>query len=209
MKKIVLGMVLIGVFVIGSAQNGHAFWGKKKSVTPDTSTEQVQPAATPQAVTPVPEKKAMPDKTVKPVAAETMAKPAVSNAKANLSPTEAKALAEKVRKNLDNTSWNTDIFPIAGGGKVRKDDLIFKDNKFSSKDFSAKGFTATNYTLTTKDNGVTIWETMQSAENGQIIFWRGEMDENLTEMRGVLSQQKAPGESEDFTFVSKGKSALQ
>lgn len=202
MKKNRVVWLLVAVAVMFSVQNAYA-WGKKKTAAPEEKTVQEE------KVQVAPEKKVVEVKDVKPVKeVKPVQEKQVKNAdavKAEGAKSEEKVLREKVRAKLNNTSWDADIFPIAGGGKVQKDALIFSDNKFYAEQFSQKGFLATNYTLTIKDDGMTIWETMQGAENGQVIFWRGEINEDMTEMRGVLSKQKSPEESESFTFISKGK----
>lgn len=206
MKKVVLLVVVMSVFVMFNVQNAHA-WGKKKSTTPDAVKEKVEVKS--EEKTTVEKAEKMPP-VQQPIAPVVQKETVNQNAAQEKVPqTEAKALREKVRKNLDNTSWNTEIFPIAGGGKTQKDALIFTDNKFYSEQFSAKGFLSTNYTLTVKDDKMIIWETMQSLEDGQVIFWRGEINEDMTEMRGVLSKQKSPEESESFTFISKEKSPVK
>ncbi|MBU1087198.1 MAG: hypothetical protein KKD05_06725 [Candidatus Omnitrophica bacterium] len=201
MRKNAGFLVLVAVFVMFNVQNAQA-WGKKKTTAPEV--EEVKQATTEKKVEVMAEKKVMEQKEVKlPIQEKQVNKPAKVIDAAPKS--DAKLSREKVRSKLDNTSWNTEIFPIAGGGKIQKEALVFSDNKFYAEQFKQNGFMSTNYTLTLKDDGMIIWETMQSADDGQVIFWRGEMNEDMTEMRGVLSKQKSPGESESFTFISKEK----
>ncbi len=195
MRKTGIFLLLAAVFVMFTVQNAYA-WGRKKTTVPEKKQVEVKVIAEKKVI----KKKAVEIPVQKKVADETSAKVDVPSSKS-----AKKALRKKMRARLDNTSWNAEIFPIAGGGKVQKDSLIFSDNKFHSEQFSMKGFGTTNYTLTIKDDGMIIWETMQGADDGQVIFWRGEINQDMTEMRGVLSQQKSPEESESFTFISKEK----
>ncbi|MBU1044380.1 MAG: hypothetical protein KJ915_08315 [Candidatus Omnitrophica bacterium] len=201
MRKNVGLLVLIAVFVMFSVQNAQA-WGKKKTAAPEV--KETQKEVKQEKVEVITEKKVIEQKEVKLPIQEKQVIKANKEKDATIK-SDVKLSREKVRLKLDNTSWDTEIFPIAGGGKIQKEALVFSDNKFYAEQFKQNGFMSTNYTLTLKDDGMIIWETMQSADDGQVIFWRGEMNEDMTEMRGVLSKQKSPGESESFTFISKEK----
>ena len=106
---------------------------------------------------------------------------------------------------LNETEWDVDMTAMSGEAKgtVTKDTIVFTDNKVSSKKLSAQGFLPTNYTLSLKDEDKVIWETMQTGE-GQLVFFRGEISQDLSGMAGVISFQK-PGSSEDYSFQSTAK----
>jgi len=190
MKGTGIFLILVAVFITFNVQAVYA-WGRKKTIVP----------AQKETVEVIVEKEVIKEKVVE----VPVAKKEADKVIAPLSMSAEKILRNKMRARLDNTSWNADIFPIAGGGKVQKDSLIFSDNKFHAEQFIMKGFGVTNYTLTIKDDGMIIWETMQSADDGKVIFWRGEINQDMTEMRGVLSKQNSLEESEEFTFISKEK----
>jgi hypothetical protein len=107
---------------------------------------------------------------------------------------------------LNNTEWDIDMIGTSaetGESVTIKDTVVFVDNKVLSKRLESQGFLPTNYTLSLKDDEKVIWETMQTGEN-QLVFFRGEISQDLTSMAGVISFQK-PGGSEDYSFQSTDK----
>lgn len=116
---------------------------------------------------------------------------------------EAEANAKET---LAAKEWT--IYLTAAGAKKAKsetDVLTFSEGKLTSKNLSSKGYPTSNITVTVQDNGTIIWETMQTKENGDMAFWRGELEGQI--MRGVLSLQSEKGGAQDFSFsnVSAGK----
>ena len=207
MKKMA-GVIIVSVLVwLVAADPGMAFWGEKKQ-TPPEKKQPVQPVVP--AVAPA---KPMAAPAAAPVAEKTPVKvepPVVTPAPA-ISEAAKEKMRELQRQNrakLNNSQWDVDIMLLTGGGKPAVDKLVFRENKFSAEKYAALGFAASNYTLTVQEDSMTVWETMQTAEKGGTIFWRGEINGPMTEMRGVLSHQKADGSSEDFSFVSKNRQAV-
>ncbi len=193
-----------GIFIVAlvvaytmSAGDCYALFGKKKAkAATDEQKPPVTAVSTGTAQTTAP-------------AAEA-AKPAETKAPAPISADQEKqrTIREQKRAQLNNTQWPAELMAMNGEGKKHKDTLLFKDNRFSSEAYAKQGFAATNYTLSVQEDGSVVWETMQTAENGQLVFWRGEISSDMKSMRGVISKQKAAGESEDYSFVCSEKSII-
>jgi len=159
-----------------------------------------------------------------------VAKEAVSEKKVNTSPVVAKQekvvsrkmpasnpidkarlrktrLIKQKRAALNNSKWDIEVLPLKGGKKT-KDAVIFKDNKIAVESLLDKGFSYTNYTLTVKDNGVIVWETMQTSNSGEVAFIRGEVASDITSMHGIISFPKG-GSSVDYSFKSVSKQIIR
>ena len=98
---------------------------------------------------------------------------------------------------------SAELVPLPAGQAqgTLKDKLRFTSGRFHSDHFSEKGFTGTNFSLTTQPNGVTIWETLQSAPDGSTASWRGDWQGDV--MKGVVSYKPAGEEKpRDFSFFS-------
>ncbi|MFH2145276.1 MAG: hypothetical protein ABII75_04510 [Candidatus Omnitrophota bacterium] len=188
-KAVIFALVFISIIVFG-LENGYAFlWGKKKEETKKKEkTVQKQK-----------EIKEELENKVKPAL-----KPTISAADAE----KARLVREKKRKEMNNTVWDIDYIPISGRGKTTSDLLTFENNRFNAATLLAKGFNQTNYTITVAADGKTVWETMQTAEKGEMAFWRGELSADMALMQGVLSRHHPDGKTEDFSFVSKSKKAI-
>jgi hypothetical protein len=202
MKKTMTAILVVLVGVVFAAHDGYAFWGKKKTKEASEPLPQAQEVKTAASkVTPP---------AVKEVKAKQAPAAAVPSQSAHESPDVEKIrmLREQKQQQLDNTSWTATVVAMAGGGKKQEDVLTFADNHFSSELSGKQGFAPTNYTLSLKDDGSMIWETMQTAENGALVFWRGEIPVDMKAMRGVISKQSAPGQSEDFSFTCSEKTAI-
>lgn len=124
---------------------------------------------------------------------------------------KAKTLVE-AKKELNNTSWEIELKPMATGKrkpkKSEKDTLRFVNNQIISDKLEAEGFSFSNYTVRIKgkDNDVIIWETMQASEKKGVAFWRGEVRNNR--MRGVLSWHISEKKKESYNFVSMAKEII-
>ena len=114
-----------------------------------------------------------------------------------------KAPEEAVRAQLDGTRWMLELTPLSGAEKVKaqKDTVTFDAKQVSSERLSKTGYPPSNYTLTIGDDGVPVWETMQTKEGEGVAFWRGEF--HGTTMRGVLSKHPVKGVAEDFSFTGQ------
>lgn len=115
---------------------------------------------------------------------------------------KAKALAiEKAKETLSKQQWTIELYSSTGKkGKPERDVLTFSDGKISSKNLSSEGYSATNYTLTIQEDKTIVWETMQTNEKAGVVFWRGELRDNV--MRGMLSIRPLEKEPQDFSFIS-------
>ena len=198
MNKILGALVVVVVMCSMSANECYALFGKKKTTAP---AEEKKPEVKKES-TEAEQKTAVKEKKQESKAAESKA-PA-------LTPEQEKqrTLREQKRAQLNNTQWPAELLAMSGEGKKQKDILSFKDNRFSSEIYAKQGFAATNYTLSVQEDGSIVWETMQTAENGQLVFWRGEISSDMKSMRGVVSKQKAAGESEDYSFICGEKTII-
>ena len=103
-----------------------------------------------------------------------------------------KALEESARKALKAKEWAISISPESGSGKAEADVITFsEEGKISSKNLIAKGYHASNLALTIQDGGVAVWETMQSDENQNLAFLRGELRGG--EMTGTIFMKSVKG----------------
>ena len=117
----------------------------------------------------------------------------------------------KVTAELNGSQWSLE-FTSMSGEKPKKpltDTLEFSGGKVKATKLASQGFPTTNYTLMIGDDGVPVWETMQSSEKGDVAFWRGELHGET--MSGILSQHPADGGTEDFSFKGErtGEAAAQ
>jgi hypothetical protein len=115
-----------------------------------------------------------------------------------------KLLEERKRKELANTEWQIELVPLSGKGKKEAETVIFKDNHVSFSAYGKKGFPATNFTLSVQDDGLVVWETMQTSEKAGVMFWRGEMPDMQT-LRGIFSYHPDEKTTIDYSFTSTGK----
>ncbi len=119
---------------------------------------------------------------------------------------QAELLAAK-KAELNNHEWEVRLTPTTGKGAPMTDVLIFKGQQFESENMTKKGYKPTNYTVSLQEGGPTVWETMQSTESGQPVFWRGEW-EGMS-MKGVMSKQLGEGKNEDYYFSSLGSKEIK
>lgn len=205
--------LVISVFFVS---DGHAFWGKKKASKqkPKAQKEQVEKEPIVIEEKKV-EKETLPEKTeVKTEEPEKMPapKPVVKKGKSKKELKEIKKkkmMAKKRREQLNNTEWKVDVKVIGEKTKAQQESLVFEDNRFYSERSSKKGFNATNYTLSIKDDETIVWETMQTAEEGRINFWRGEISPDMTSMKGIVSKKLSDGSSVNYSFTSLNKKAIK
>ncbi|MCX7661922.1 MAG: hypothetical protein N2Z79_04480 [Candidatus Omnitrophica bacterium] len=134
----------------------------------------------------------------KPVTPETVT-PSTPVITSPVSLAERKEKEEQAKKKLSMKEWVIYLTPMAGKvAKAKTDILNFNEGKFNSQNLSQKGYPSSNITLTIQDNGVIVWETMQTAESGDVAFWRGELEGEV--MRGVVSIHPLNAENEDYSF---------
>jgi len=194
------------------SQDSYAFWGRKKKVkkAEEKKVEEkvkVEEKAMKKAAKSQETKEVTPGKQQQPAAAEPQAKkkPVVDQEKIE----KDRLKRQEKRKKLNNTTWTIELAPLGKKGREKKDVLVFKGNRFYSEQSSKDGFSETNYTITVKDDDVVIWETMQTADEGKVNFWRGELTPEMQTMRGIISKQFPDGKSENYSFVSTGKKIIK
>ena len=139
---------------------------------------------------------------------------AVATPASTATPTAASAKLpsqeEEIRATLEGTTWPLEVTPLLSGGKTKgyKDTVTFTARQVISEKLSKGGYPSSNYSLTIGDDGVPVWETMQTKEAAGVVFWRGELHGSA--MRGVVSKHPTEGAAEDFSFVGQeaaGKAA--
>ncbi len=196
-KRITISViVMVLCFLSFSVSQSLAFWGKSKQKAEESTEVEVKEETTKADVVKQ-EKKAV-KKAVK-------SKPQ----KVSKEIKQRRALVQRKRKQMENIEWTISVNLLSGKGKKQTDTLTFSNNQVVSANLTQEGFPATNYSLTVQDNGVLIWETMQTSANGSITFWRGEVDASIQEMRGVLSRHVDDATSQDYSFISTSKKAVK
>ena len=130
-------------------------------------------------------------------------------AKEDKSEAKRREAVKAAKEELNNTTWEIELKKTGQGNakkKVIKDTLRFIDNTIQSDMLVSEGFPPTNFTVRIKREEIVIWETMQTSEDKDIAFWRGEMREDGL-MRGVLSRHLNDKAKtvQDYVFVSVGK----
>ncbi|MGE5279492.1 MAG: hypothetical protein ACM3L6_01940 [Deltaproteobacteria bacterium] len=209
MKRFSMALIVGTVFLIGSVGVSEAFWGKKEKTqtqkAAETQVKEAQPAAAPAVEAkeaPAQEQAAVPQEEKKVEAAP--APPPVSEKDLE----KKRVMKDKARQAIDGNQWEVSVIAMSGKGEKTPDALIFKDNKFSSKEYAQKGYAPSNYTISLTDDGRAVVETMQSEEKQGICFWRVEFDDKFAGLTGVLSRQLSENKTEDYSFVSTGKTPI-
>lgn len=92
-------------------------------------------------------------------------------------------------KGLEGSTWEIRLLPKNGAsaGLAEKDKILFSGNKISSRVLASTGVRGSNYTVSYESDGTGIWETIQTNENGEVVYWRGEWRDDA--MRGVMTRQ--------------------
>ena len=218
-KAIKILVVILTVFTF-FIQNSHAFWGRKKTTeTPEPriqkeesqvkkeSSKQVQKKGVKQEIKEKTKKEEKTEVSKQEVKKTPVVEKKVDK-KAQRQKEKLKLERDKKRKQINSTQWAIDLNLMGVKGKSKQDVLIFEENRFYAKKTSKEGFNATNYTISVQDDGITVWETMQTAEEGKINFWRGEIAEDMKSMRGIVSKQLPDGTTENYSFLSQSKSII-
>jgi len=137
--------------------------------------------------------------------------PDVKEAVAQVKPRIDEAALEEARKKkqgelkiakdkLGKQEWVIYLTSLADRKPMGSETLQFSDGKITAKEFLTKGYLESNCTINTQEDGTVVWETMQVSENGDRIFWRGELKDNL--MQGIMSMQSKAGQSQDISFTT-------
>jgi hypothetical protein len=200
MRRVFL-FAIIFVFSLTFLSEAKAwFWNKK--------TEKKEPAV---SATKEPAAKAQGEASKAAKPSETTAKPAEKkpDEKALEEARRARrALVDKKRKEMDNMQWEVDMVLVSGKGKKEADTIIFKEGQVSSANFSKKGFKPSNYSVNVQTDNTVVWETMQNSEKNGVAFWRGEMNENMDTMRGIISHRIDEKRKDDHSFLSVSKKPI-
>ena len=109
------------------------------------------------------------------------------------------AAIEKAK--LNNTEWTISVKPSGEKGKVETDVISFVEGKMISKNMKNAGFNDAEFNVRIGEEGVVIWETMQSDEKGDSTFWRGDIENG--KMKGMLTKENNRGVMSNFSFASK------
>ena len=198
--QVLLGM-LIGCVCIASsvlAEGGNGATSGAKETPSKASDHATSQAGTPSTVqVPVPVTPPPASAQLPPVSSEPAAPQAVV-------PSPKAGSNAHVRARLNGTSWSLELIMVSGSekekGKIQKDTVTFGTQTISSDRLTKAGFPTSNYSLTVGDDGVAVWETMQTHSNGKgVAFWRGEIHGDA--MEGVLSKQPTGGGAEEFSFT--------
>ena len=103
---------------------------------------------------------------------------------------------------LNVTKWEITLtsFDTKGKKKTTSDTLTFEDSQVIAKDFERQGYSPTNYSLSVKEDGTTVFKTMQIGKAGT-AFWRGEVKDE--KMAGSVSVTPKKGDPIDYTLDGK------
>ncbi len=115
-----------------------------------------------------------------------------------------KKIIDSAKKTLALKDWLVSLSAVEDNKSMGSMDiLVFSKGKFNSKSLSYKGFSASNLTITVTDNGTIDWETVQTAKNGDMAAWKGQLQAEV--MRGILSLYTIEGRIQDFYFTNKNE----
>lgn len=92
--------------------------------------------------------------------------------------------AQNVNKSLDGKSFQISIWDVAHPDKKDPDLLIFKDGKMDSDACHQYGFAAAAYKHQNKDHNTTFSTTINSANEGEILF-EGMVKDNVINGKSV------------------------
>jgi len=200
-KLLVLAVILSFSFVCLPKANAW-FWDKKAEDKEKTDQVQTkQPAA---EKTKTKEKKKAGEKSE-----ESQKKSEEAQKKAEEEARKARrALIEQKRKEIDNIVWKIQLAPLSGKGNGFSETVVFKNGQVSFSEFGKKGFTPSNFSVKVQDDKIIVWETMQSSEKSGVVFWRGEITQDVQKMRGVVSYQISDKKKEDYSFISTERKTL-
>jgi hypothetical protein len=195
MKRLIV--LAVGVcFILCYHSAANAWFGKKKQSSEGQPAVQQEPGIVPAQQ---PKAEAAKEQPKAAASKEDKAKQEAISAK--------KQLEERKRKELANTEWQIELVPLSGKGKKEAETIVFKDHQVSFSSYGKKGFPATNFTLSVQDDGMVVWETMQTSEKSGVMFWRGEMPDMQT-LRGIFSYHPDEKTTIDYSFTSTGKKGI-
>jgi len=103
---------------------------------------------------------------------------------------------------LDGSRWLVTL-KSSSDAEAIKDEIIFKEKKVISKNLTKKGFSPTKYSVSFKENGLMVWESIQTNQQGQTVNWYGIYDGST--IKGILSENIGSSNERIFSFVSVKK----
>lgn len=110
-------------------------------------------------------------------------------------------IESRVREILAAKDWLVYLSDADGKKNVTDVDVLtFSEGKFISKSLSNKGYPMSNFTIAVSSDGAVSWETTQMTENGDMAFWKGQLQSEI--MSGVLSLHTLKGQLQDFYFTN-------
>ncbi|MDP8258239.1 MAG: hypothetical protein P9L90_02285 [Candidatus Aadella gelida] len=109
-----------------------------------------------------------------------------------------------IKKILDGTIWSVEIVKKTKrkNKKTIEDTIRFKDGKIESDYLVSQGFNPTNFTIRIKKGSRVIWETLQTNEENNKAFWRGQLVSEGTKMKGSLTLKLKKNKTENYSFKS-------
>lgn len=117
----------------------------------------------------------------------------------------ARATPLTFKEPIEGMIWEVEIYTLTKDGKPQpiKDQIRFNGKSFESYYFSSQGFTPSNYTVKARKNGAISWETMQKNNKGEVISWRGDLENGR--MEGVVNYQGEGKNTQNYQFMSGRK----
>lgn len=184
LRSMTVGLVVV---LVAAVQADAGLFGSSKKKAAEQTNVEEQAAPAKQETT----------------AAEKKAEKAREAQLKNAREQQQKKLAE-----LNNTEWQIEMTPLSGKGKKEIDTVTFSANQVAIAGYVKKGFAATNFTLTVQEDGMVVWETMQTSDKAGTAFWRGEVERSMQTMRGIVSYQVDDKTKHDFSFISTARKAI-
>ena len=118
-------------------------------------------------------------------------------------PSEERVRQEKVRQELrtklEGTSWVLQLTSGEAGTTPLQDMLTFKSGQVTSERLAKLGYGRSNCSLSVEGE-TGIWETMQRKEGEGVVFWRGELRNEM--MQGMMSEQPVSGAAKEYSFTA-------
>jgi len=115
---------------------------------------------------------------------------------------QIRLIKELGKKEMNDTKWEI-VIKRSGAeedGYPMTDTLIFEGRKFRSEKQEERGYVPTNCSIRVEDDGTIIWETMQSKDGEDVVFWRGERSGDT--LKGIISRKNEKGATIGYTFSS-------
>lgn len=106
---------------------------------------------------------------------------------------------------IDGTSWQIELVDPKNGA-LQNDTITFEGGRFYSKNLAAQGYSEANYLLIPKSRGVFQWQSVQTNEANETIYWQGLWQGDA--MKGQMTLRAGSKESV-YSFYSSRWSAAE